>query len=92
MHVNKYFHVAKIMFSKAFVGVIFNTRPQQSLTRINGNYVSKLSVSCLLYTLTAIFGKQMVCPETHTKRQATQHGCLPSLLGDGDKGLKYSVR
>ncbi len=23
-------------------------------------------------------------PETHTKRQATQHGCLPSLLGDGD--------
>jgi hypothetical protein len=21
----------------------------------------------------------------HTKRQATQHGCLPSLLGDGDK-------
>jgi hypothetical protein len=26
-------------------------------------------------------------PETHTKRQATQHGCLPSLLGDGDKGI-----
>ncbi len=26
--------------------------------------------------------------ETHTKRQATQHGCLPSLLGDGDKGIK----
>ncbi len=27
-------------------------------------------------------------PETHTKRQATQQGCLPmgSLLGDGDKG------
>ncbi len=24
-------------------------------------------------------------PETHTKRQATQHGCLSSLLGDGDK-------
>jgi hypothetical protein len=24
-------------------------------------------------------------PETHTKRQATQHDCLPSLLGDGDK-------
>jgi hypothetical protein len=23
--------------------------------------------------------------ETHTKRQATQHDCLPSLLGDGDK-------
>jgi hypothetical protein len=26
-----------------------------------------------------------VLPETHAKRQATQHGCLPSLLGDGDK-------
>ncbi len=22
-----------------------------------------------------------------TKRQATQHGCLPSLLGDGDRGI-----
>jgi hypothetical protein len=27
-------------------------------------------------------------PETHIKRQATQHGCLPSLLGDGDKGME----
>ncbi len=29
-------------------------------------------------------------PETHTKRQATQHGYLylPSLLGDGDKGIE----
>jgi hypothetical protein len=26
--------------------------------------------------------------ETHTKRQATRHSCLPSLLGDGDKGIK----
>jgi hypothetical protein len=26
-------------------------------------------------------------PETHTKRQATQHSCLPSLLGDGDEGI-----
>ncbi len=37
------------------------------------------------------------CPkwyrQRHTKRQATQHGCLPSLLGDGDKGqFKYSVQ
>jgi hypothetical protein len=24
-------------------------------------------------------------PDTHTKRQATQHDCLPCLLGDGDK-------
>jgi hypothetical protein len=23
--------------------------------------------------------------ETHTKRQATQHGCLPSLLGDANE-------
>jgi hypothetical protein len=27
-------------------------------------------------------------PETHTKRQATQHGCLPGLLGDGDNRIK----
>ncbi len=26
--------------------------------------------------------------ETHTKRQAPQHGCLPSLLGNGDKGIE----
>jgi hypothetical protein len=24
----------------------------------------------------------------HTKRQATQHDCLPSLLGSGDKGIE----
>ncbi len=29
-----------------------------------------------------------VQPETHTKRQAAQHGCLFSLLGDGDKGIE----
>jgi hypothetical protein len=28
----------------------------------------------------------LVHPETHTKRQATQHGCLPNLLGDGRHG------
>jgi hypothetical protein len=27
-------------------------------------------------------------PETQTKRNATQHGCLPSLLGDGDKRVE----
>jgi hypothetical protein len=27
-------------------------------------------------------------PETHTKRQATQHGCLPSLLADGEEGIE----
>ncbi len=27
-------------------------------------------------------------PETDTERQATQHGCLPSLLGDGDKEIE----
>jgi hypothetical protein len=30
----------------------------------------------------------MFVPETHTKRQATQHSCLPSLLGDGVKGIE----
>ncbi len=27
-------------------------------------------------------------PETHTNRKATHHGCLPSLLGDGYKGME----
>ncbi len=31
-------------------------------------------------------------PETHTKIQMTQHGCLPSLLGDGDKGIEILYR
>jgi hypothetical protein len=26
--------------------------------------------------------------ETHTKRQETEHGCLPSLLGDREKGIE----
>jgi hypothetical protein len=26
--------------------------------------------------------------DKHTKRQATQHGCLPSWLGDEDKGIE----
>jgi hypothetical protein len=32
--------------------------------------------------------------ETHTYRQANPHGCLPSLLGDWDKGIVivYGVR
>jgi hypothetical protein len=30
----------------------------------------------------------MTAPETPTKRQATQHGCLPSFLCDGDKGIE----
>jgi hypothetical protein len=29
-------------------------------------------------------GSLLVVLETHNKRQATQHGCLPSLLGDAD--------
>jgi hypothetical protein len=27
-------------------------------------------------------------PETLTNRQSTQHGCLPSLLGDRDEGIE----
>jgi hypothetical protein len=29
-----------------------------------------------------------VRPETYTERQATLHGCLPSLLGDWDKEIE----
>jgi hypothetical protein len=36
-----------------------------------------------------LFGLQDVHQiETHTKRQATQHSCLPSLLGDGNTGTE----
>jgi hypothetical protein len=28
----------------------------------------------------------------HARRQATQHGCLPSLLGDGVKGFEIVYR
>ncbi len=31
---------------------------------------------------------QQLPSQTHTKRQATQHGCLPSLLGNGDRGIE----
>ncbi len=31
---------------------------------------------------------QALEPETHTNRQATQHDCLPLLLGDGDTGFE----
>jgi hypothetical protein len=31
-----------------------------------------------------VIGDAVSCPEKHTKSQATQHGCLPRLLGDGD--------
>jgi hypothetical protein len=31
---------------------------------------------------------ELVKAELHNKRQATQHGCLPSLLGSGDKGTE----
>jgi hypothetical protein len=30
------------------------------------------------------------CPEIQTKRQDTQHDCLPRLLGDGDKGIEIA--
>jgi len=38
--------------------------------------------------LSVIFIQSSFYPETHTKRPATQHGCLPSLLGDRDKGIE----
>jgi hypothetical protein len=38
--------------------------------------------------LRIVFGPDGGSPETHTKRQVTQHGCQPSLLGGGDKGIE----
>jgi hypothetical protein len=38
--------------------------------------------------LLPLFSLVVTRPETHTKRQATKHRCLPSLLGDGNKGIE----
>ncbi len=39
--------------------------------------------------LTILKGRAVIIRDTYrTKRQATQHDSLPSLLGDGDKGLE----
>ncbi len=51
-------------------------------------------ISCENSSCIVIRAKRMGTDQTrdaHTKRQATQHGCLPSLLGDvmGTKELKY---
>jgi hypothetical protein len=35
-----------------------------------------------------VIGDAVSCPEKHTKSQATQHGCLPRLLNNGDKGIE----
>ncbi len=47
-----------------------------------------LSFSNLLCDLKLKLRTMILFPETHTKRQATQHGYLPSLQGDGDKGIE----
>jgi hypothetical protein len=41
-----------------------------------------------LHAMVCAFGSSVRQPETHIKRQAAQHGCLPSLLGDRDKGTE----
>ncbi len=56
------------------------------------------ALKLLTYCLRALYSSFLLgalksLPETHTKRQAIQHDCLPSLLGDGDKELqKCTVR
>jgi hypothetical protein len=46
----------------------------------------KLKRTGEVLTTSSVF--QGVAAETHTKRRATQHGCLPSWLGDGFKGIE----
>ncbi len=47
------------------------------------------SVHCRAYERKKLIAQLLTdpkcCPLTHTKRQATQHDCLPSLLGYGNK-------
>jgi hypothetical protein len=46
------------------------------------------SHGCLDSTRNQPYGDVVSFPETHTKSQATQHGCRPNLLGDRDKGIE----
>jgi hypothetical protein len=55
------------------------------------NHGGTLSHTIALVGLLTVFHSQKedeLEPETNTKRQATQHDCLPSLLGGGHKGIK----
>ncbi len=45
-----------------------------------------LKVQCALIS----YYKCQSDPETHTKRQATKHGCLPRWLGVADKGTEIA--
>jgi hypothetical protein len=40
------------------------------------------------YPFATVSNRETYRDWTHTKRQATQRSCLPSLLGDGDKGIE----
>ncbi len=52
-------------------------------TELNNHYYLAL---CSLLYLHSYY--RLAETETHTKRQATQHGCLPCLLVDGDKEIQ----
>jgi hypothetical protein len=47
---------------------------------------------CVFYPVHIQVFFQQLYPETRTrtKRLATQQGCLPSLLGDGEKGIEIA--
>jgi hypothetical protein len=46
------------------------------------------SIKINSFVITHVKKIKRIPPETHTNRQATQHGCLPSLPGDRDKGIE----
>ncbi len=60
-------------------------------SQYNAQFGKRLTEKCLN---TKIFGyskyqaTSIASSETHTRRQVTQQGCLPSFLGDGDKGIE----
>jgi hypothetical protein len=41
-----------------------------------------------LYDLALVMGVVGCLQKAHTKRQATQHGCLPGFLDIGDTGIE----
>jgi hypothetical protein len=54
-------------------------------------YLKKRYRTCRICSF-HIIEKLILVYDAHTKRQATQHGCLPSLLRDGDKWFVRTVR
>jgi hypothetical protein len=92
-----YFYILFLRFLTVFRKKGFPTTILQVFTRLSLSFILLLSIHVLkihyifslcLFLRTFLLSPSLLLspPKTHTNRQATMHGCLHSLLGDGDKG------